>query len=228
MLSRKLAKLTISTFMALGTISMLQMTVKSAPRPTPTPVDRAIQIPCCRCIGNEGSEVSLNTGSGTGTVPYKVTGTTATGVTNPIAVPITSNLNGAWTASLPPAGWVQPNNSNGGTDHPDGVYTYSVKIRVPKCTIPMQTILSGSAAGDDQIVVKLDGQQIGATVGTGWGFTSGKIVNFTSSIPPGTHTLSIEVTNYSLTPHGVIVKAGIRTICGKDLEIPIVKPPKES
>jgi hypothetical protein len=224
MLSRKFAKLTIATFMALGTIPMLQMTVKSAPGLTPTPVDPAIKIPCCRCIGNEGSGVSLNTGSGAGTVPYRVTGP---GITNQTAVPITSNLHPAWTASLPPAGWVQPNTSNGGTNHPAGLYTYSIRITVPKCTIPMQAILSGSAAGDDQIVVKLDGVPIGATAGPGWGFQAGKIVSF-STILSGTHTLSIEVTNHSLTPHGVIVKAGIRTICGKDLEIPIVKPPKES
>jgi hypothetical protein len=229
MLGRTISKLTIPTFIALSMLAILQIAVKSENAPQPIdakPIAPSIQIPCCKCIGGDGSVVSLNTGSGPGTVPYKLTGPGGALT----AVPITSSLNSFWTASLPPAGWVQPNNSNGATTHPGGLYTYSVKITVPNCTIPMKTVLSGSAAGDDQIVVKEGSTIIGVTplvaislapAGSGgWGFRAERIVNFTTNLTPGTHTLSIEVNNGDKTPSGVLVNAGIRTICGKSLVIP--------
>jgi hypothetical protein len=227
-LRKKIAKLMLPTLMMLGMIVILQVSVQSRPRPIP--IDKgSIQVPCCHCVGDDGAMVNINTG----TTPFNVTGP---GVSNPIAVPIAINLNSSWTASLPSAGWVQPNNNNGATTYPVGLYKYSVKIKVPNCTIPMQAVLAGSAAGDDAIVVKIDGVPKGSTPlvpvpsfnvpagALGWGFTSERIVNFTpTNLTPGTHTLTIEVTNGVNSPHGVIVQANVRTICSKNL----VKPTKE-
>ena len=188
-----------------------------------------INLPCCKCIGGQGATVSLNSGSGSGTVPYNLTGPGA----GPIAQTITSNIHPLWTASLPPARWIHANNNNGMDTQPGGTYTYSVRLRIPKCTIPMTVRLRGEAAADDSFKAYAHNLQtnqntpIGASPTTqifspppvnggfgGWGFRSERIAQLAwSTNVPGDYELRFEVVNGSDGPTGLLVRAAIRTIC---------------
>jgi hypothetical protein len=210
---------------------------KTGSKPDPDPIQhselRVIRVPCCKCVGGKGQTVDINTGSGAGSVAWRVFGP---GVANPIAQTIApGTLDMFWTASLPPAGWVHPDTSNGATNFPSGTYLYEINIEVPKCTIPMDVEVSGAAAGDDEVKVYVDnfGTPIASTplnadpsvmggivaAGTGgWGFRAARILQFSQPLGPGMHTLRFEVTNAPESPHGLLVQAAIRTICSKELE----------
>lgn len=201
--------------------------------PQPVP-GKVITLPCCKCIGGESQVVNLNSGSGAGSVPFNVAGP---GVGNPIAQTITNNIHPLWTASLPPAQWIHANNNNGSSAQPAGTYQYTVRIRVPKCTIPMRVNLAGQAAADDQLKVFVDdlqtssSTQIGATPTTaitspppvpanagGWGFRAERITMFTwSTNIPGTYVLRFEVVN-GPGPTGLLVRAAVKTVCPTNLQ----------
>jgi hypothetical protein len=145
---------------------------------------------------------------------------------------INSNINPQWTASLLPAQWIHPNTSSGATSQPGGLYTYTIRIEVPRCIIPMSVIVAGQAAGDDEIKIFEANNQIGQTVfaaspsppppvaagGGGWGFRNERVASFLQPLGPGTHTLRIEVTNGSAGPHGLLVRAAVRTRCARQPE----------
>lgn len=193
-----------------------------------------ITLPCCKCIGGQGSVVNLNSGSAAGSVPWTVTGP---GVGPPIAQTITNNIHPLWTATLAPAQWIHANNNNGSSAQPAGTYNYSVRIRVPKCTIPMRVHLAGQAAADDQLKVFVDNlqtstsTQIGVTPTTaisspppvpggagGWGFRAERITPFNwSTNIPGTYVLRFEVVN-GPGPTGLLVRAAVKTICPTSLQ----------
>jgi hypothetical protein len=189
-----------------------------------------VTLRCCRCVGGEGQTIPINSGSGAGTAPWRVAGP---GVTNGIAQPITSGQNSNWTASLAPAGWVQPNGTNGSVSQPVGLYYYDLHIRVPRCTVPMEVLVTGQAAGDDQIRIFLDNMAVPiaqtdysipvpswASAGDGgWGFKAERIVAFAGALSaPGNHLLRIEVQNGG-GPHGMLVRAALKTFCAPNLEI---------
>lgn len=188
-----------------------------------------IRLKCCRCVGGEGQTIPINSGSGNGSAPWRVTGP---GVNNQIAPAITQNVNSNWTATLAPAQWVQPNGSNGSVSHPVGLYYYDLRIKVPKCTVPMEVLVSGEAAGDDQIRIFLDNMVVpiaqtdhsiavpsSANSGDGgWGFKAERIVPFAGALTtPGLHLLRIEVENGG-GPHGMLVRAALKTFCSPNLE----------
>ena len=221
--------LMIATVLASVVPLSLSVPIAAAQQARPAPQAQAIPkgtivVPCCRCIGGEGAVVNLNTGS----VPWSVTGPGVSGTA--LAQTITSGIHPLWTANLSPAQWVHPNNGNGADPQPGGTYNYTVRIHVPKCTIPMRVRIGGSAAGDDEIRVffgtsnvpiavtpttAITGSQPNVPNGAGgWGFRSERIVNFaTPTFSTGTHILRIEVKNGSAGPHGLLVRAVARAAC---------------
>jgi hypothetical protein len=212
------AKVALSTLAVTSALAAMPALAQKRP-----PV-RTITIPCCNCIGGEGSTTSINTGNTAGSVPYQVSGP---GVTNPVAVPVTTNQNAAWTTALSPAGWVQPNSSNGAISHPPGLYNYTVRFVVPKCTIPMKVTVSGKFAADNGAKVFFDTNPnpIATQFPTPFpnGFAPGNEGSFTAvTMTPGTHTLRFEVRN-SGGPSGLVVNAAVRTICSKDIVMPLCK-----
>lgn len=189
-----------------------------------------IRLPCCRCVGGEGQTIPINTGSVAGSAPWRVTGPSASNV---LAQAITSNVHTLWNATLSPAEWVQPNSSSGSTSHPVAHYYYDLIIEVPKCTIPMEVMVTGEAAGDDDVQVFLDNMNLpiaktDVTIPSpphaingdgGWGFRSERIVKFSGALSaPGLHLLRMVVFNGGGGPHGLLVRAALKTVCSPRLE----------
>lgn len=192
-----------------------------------------IRLACCRCVGGDGQTIQINTGSGAGSAPWRVTGP---GASNVVAQAITSNVHPLWTATpvLAPALWVQPNSTSGATSHPVARYYYDLLIEVPKCTIPMEVMVAGEAAGDDDVRIFLDNMSLpiaetditipsppNANAGDGgWGFKSERIVKFSGALSaPGLHLLRAEVFNGGGGPHGLLVRAALKTVCSPRMEI---------
>jgi hypothetical protein len=142
-------------------------------------------------------------------------------------------VNPHWSATLAPAQWVQPNGTNGNVSHPNGFYYYDLRIEVPCCTVPMEVLVTGQAAGDDSIRIFLDNMNLpiaqtdnsiavpsaGVVSGQGgWGFKAERIVPFAGALTtPGMHLLRIEVENGG-GPHGMLVRAALKTFCAPQLE----------
>lgn len=77
-----------------------------APAAKPPKIPKGtIILACCQCIGGKGQIVRFITGSGTGSVPWHVSGP---GVSAPLAQTVTSNVNQYWNASLPPPNGFSP------------------------------------------------------------------------------------------------------------------------
>ena len=189
-----------------------------------------IRLPCCRCVGGEGQTIPINTGSGPGAAPWRVTGP---GASNVLAQAITVNVNSLWSAALTPAQWVQPNSNDGNTSHPVARYYYDLIIEVPKCTVPMEVMVMGEAAGDDDVQIFLDNvnvpiAQTDASIASppyanpgdgGWGFRSERIVKFSAALStPGLHLLRMEVFNGGGGPSGLLVRAALKTVCSPRME----------
>lgn len=205
------AKVALSTLAVTSILAAMPALAQKRP-----PV-RTITIPCCKCIGGEGSVTSINTGNAAGSEPYQVSGPS---VTNPVAVAVTY-----WTNTLSPAGFVQPNNNIGGNAFPPGLYNYTVQFVVPKCTIPMKVTVSGKFAADNGAKVFFDTNPIATQFPTPFpnGFVPGNEGSFTAvTMTPGTHTLRFEVRN-SGGPSGLVVNAAVRTICSNDIVMPPCK-----
>jgi len=202
------------------------------PAPTFDPCSKErpdIRLKCCRCVGGDGQTIPINSGNVPGSAPWRVTGP---GVANQPAQAVTSNVNTHWSATLAPAQWVQPNSSNGSVSHPNGFYYYDLRIEVPCCTVPMEVLVTGEAAGDDSIRIFLDNMSVpiaqtdntipvpnfAAVNQGGWGFKAERIVRFAGALTtPGMHLLRIEVENGG-GPHGMLVRAALKTFCAPHLE----------
>ncbi|MES2444990.1 MAG: hypothetical protein V4574_19365 [Pseudomonadota bacterium] len=197
------------------------------PRKNPGPP--MVQVACCSCIGHPARLVSINTGSGPGTVPYRVTGPNVPLYSVAVPTPI---VHPSWNASLPPAGWIHPSGSL--IVVTGGVFIYSIQIRVPNCSIPMAIRLDGMAAGDDLVKVRVDGNQIGETpmiadptapspapAGVpGYGYRAARMFGFGQALSPGTHLLEFEVPNIGGGPSALLVRAQLTGTCPQTLEVP--------
>jgi len=167
---------------------------------------------CCDCVGQSVS-LNVSTGQGNGATDplWQVNGGTA------YITPAVSS----WVALIP-AQWIQPVSSPTPSPNvPAGVYKYTLRFNVAKCTIPMSAyLLTGNFAADNSVIVRLDGGAPISQCSGSYCFQSGTGVGFNLPISPGTtHTLEIEVKNdgsYS----GLIVNAQIKAQCTKQNVLP--------
>jgi hypothetical protein len=193
--------------MALALILLGSGPVPSAAQERPgvrPPPPRAINLPCCRCVDGSTQSISIDTGS----APW--TFGPAGGALAP--APVISPLTGGWTTALAPAKWVGP-----GANAPQGAYTYSLTINVPRCIIPARIAIVGRVAADNSETVLVDGVQIAQYTGI-YGFQTPNIVRFNAPPPPlapGPHTLQVAVHNEG-GPSGMVLNGTIRITCPKE------------
>lgn len=167
-------------------------------------------LPCCKCLG-ESTTLNISTGQGSPTDPiWRVNGGPA----------YTTPPYPGWITTLSPARWIQPvANPKPSSNVPPGVYKYTMKFSIPKCTIPGTARLSGRFAADNTVKAFLDGTPIpGAACGTINCFKApdAPIPLNLGSIAPGSHVLTFEVRNVS-GPSGLVVNAQIRRECKKEM-----------
>jgi hypothetical protein len=167
-----------------------------------------VSLPCCDCLGKV-TTLDLSTGQSSPIDPiWKVTNGPAY-TTPPV---------GSWIL-LPPAQWIQPVSSPLPSGNvPAGVYKYTVKFYVPKCTIPGEVRLTGNFAADNSAQAFLD------TVPIPNASCSGPVCFNTPQAPvslnaappivpgPGLHILEIQVNNIS-GYSGLIVNAKLTRKC---------------
>lgn len=165
-------------------------------------------LPCCKCLG-ESHTLDLSTGQGSPIDPiWNVNGNPA----------YTTPKVSSWIA-LPGAQWIQPVASpTPSKSVPAGVYKYTVKFNIPKCTIPSDIRLDGKFSADNSAKAFLDipTQPVGSCPGpTCFAGSVPLTVNPAWLTPGSTHTLEIDVTNdgsYS----GLIVNAKLTRQCPKE------------
>lgn len=231
----------------LTTAGQAQRGAVPLPVPPPPPgVGQEVVVNCCKCIGEEGKPVGINTGATPWTVSSAVSpiwqpvnqwiaNPGLTGATNPSPQVAPGNvgtnpLPNVWTNTLAPASWLQP--SPGATlgSYANGHYTYKLKIRVPNCAIKQRVFISGSIAADDVAKVYVDGVGGGAVALSPAaphpfaGFSTAAVKNFNhplgnpSHTPPGVYTIRVEVDNLGGGPTGIVVRGVAKGQCDKRLE----------
>jgi hypothetical protein len=183
-------------------------------QPAPTSPKYDVKVACCKCIGGEGQTLNLNTGSNT----WRVSGP---GVTGSVLAPTVTVPNPGWISSLTPAKWIAPNT---GATATEGVFVYELKILVPNCVIPMESIkLDGKVSADNSFKATLinptgGSTPIGQNSPTSTAFKVATPISGTLTTP-GMYTLRIEATNEG-GPHAAIVQAVLKTKCSDKLEKP--------
>ena len=183
-------------------VSLLFLAVALTPATVPS-AERVLG--CCKCLGDVVT-VTLHTGSS----PWKVR--------PPGSGPAITTLP-TWTASAPPASWIQPSTKSlAQTFTPAGTtYKYSVQFDVPdNCTIPYDNVQLGFKwAADDTGRVYLDSALIRICGGPGGCFqTIPGIATF--PVPLGGHVLRVDVTNRS-GYSGLLVWAQLTGTCPSGL-----------
>jgi hypothetical protein len=176
-----------------------------------TALPRVPTLGCCDCVGQVVS-LDVSTGQGNGSTDpfWQVNGGPAY-ITPPVS---------SWV-TLPQAKWIQPVASpTPSYNIPAGVYKYTLKFSVAKCTIPISGYqLTGKFAADNSVIVRLDGGQISQCTGS-YCFSNGTTASLNLPISPGTtHTLEFDVKNdesYS----GLLVNAQIKGQCAKQNRLP--------
>jgi hypothetical protein len=157
-------------------------------------------VPVC-CPPKDGGSRKINVGTGHA---RWVDGTNALAS---LVIP-----NGAW-AVRPNARWIKyavdpplPSSDEDNIVEPE--YFYALKLFVPSnCGVPINVQLSGLAYGDNDVVITLDGVELGKTpTGTAYGFRDPNGVPFSAVIAPGHHVLAAKVHNIS-GPTGLLVEA---------------------
>lgn len=173
------------------------------PLPGPLPV-KMLTLPCCRCLDGSVQTVNISTGSAVWTVQPP---------SGPVQTATQSN-NVAWTNALAPAKWLGSQTGSPGT------YTYTLRFRVPNCTIRPVVNLAGAFSADNGGSVSLTpltGGQTNplATVSFPFGFQT--TAPFTQNgIGPGIYTLSVSVQNQS-GPVGMVLKGTLTIRCPRDV-----------
>jgi len=201
--------LVVLVIVSIGRIAAQEPQAQTERRIVPPPPT----LGCCECLGRT-VQLDLSTGQGSGAVDplWKVNGGPAY-VTPPVS---------SWIA-LNPAKWIQPVASpTPSPSVPAGIYKYTVRFNVQKCTIPAEVRLDGKFAADNSAKAFLDGSPIaGASCPGPVCFAPPQApVNLTvPSLSPGLHTLEIDVKNdegYS----GLIVNAQLKGQCRKEPVLP--------
>jgi hypothetical protein len=201
----------------LGAPGLIAPDVGSVPDPTPeqdertaVPAPRVPTLGCCDCVGQSVS-LDVSTGQGNGSTDpfWQVNGGPAY-ITPPVS---------SWV-TLPQAKWLQPVASpTPSSNIPAGVYKYTLKFSVAKCTIPITGYqLTGKFAADNSAIVRLDGGQIFQCTGS-YCFQNGTALTFNLPLSAGSHILEFDVTNdgsYS----GLLVNAQIKGQCTKQNHLP--------
>lgn len=195
--------------------------VQEAPaRQRPLPIDMPMPLPvmqkmptlgCCQCLG-EQKTLDLSTGSSNG---WSVVSSLTPAIA---AVPATilTSPHPAWNLPTGGAQWVSAG-ASGATGLPAATYTYRLRFKVQKCTIPQTVKLTGIAGADDVFKVFLDSNPtpVSACSG-GWCFnTQNPTPSFTvNNLAPGSHVLTVVVVNTG-SPTGMFLKAGLEGQCSK-------------
>jgi hypothetical protein len=161
-------------------------------------------LPCCECLGN-ATTLDLSTGQGSPIDPlWSVNGSSA----------FTTPRISFWIA-LPGAQWIQPVASPLPSNNvPAGVYKYTVRFNIPKCTIPSDVRLDGKFSADNGGNAFLDNMPVGSCPGPLCLTGSVPLTVNSAWLTPGNHTLEIDVTNKELWS-GLVVNAKLTRQCHK-------------
>jgi hypothetical protein len=215
---KKLLALTLAlaALAMLHTASRAQSPENPPSPPSPNPHQRVLSLPCCKCLG-EATTINLSTGQAAidpyWQVKYWQVNAGPAYTTPPFA---------GWM-SLPPARWIQPvARPRPSGNVPAGVYHYTLRFDVPRCTIPGTARLVGRLAADNTMTASLDGTPIpGAFCVTLFCFKSPdapRPLNL-NNIGPGSHLLEIVVMNRNNPlplASGLIVNARLERQCRKE------------
>lgn len=197
---------------ALGGVAQAQDA--AAVPPPPGGAKNVITVPCCKCVDGSKQEIPINTGA---TAQWQVT-STIPGLTGPWPMKpgVISNPHPAWgpvTAALAPARWLQPSTATTMQNFQNGPQTYTLRIFVPRCTIPMRVTVRGQVATDDAGSVWLNSAQIAGPTGFGPVPTP-----FTGTLNPGMNVLEVKVMNQGGGPTGMILRGSVVKECSNRLE----------
>lgn len=167
------------------------------------PAVQVLTFPCCKCLG-EGATLNISTGQSAIDLIWSVNDGPA--YTTPAAP--------GWMTVL--SKWIQPvADPKPSTNVAPGLYKYTLKFDIPKCTIPGTARLSGKFAADNSVRALLDGIPIpGASCGTGSCFKmpDGPKPLYVDNIPPGLHVLTFEVKNQG-GASGLVLAGGLTRKC---------------
>ena len=221
-LARRIAML-MALLATLPAAVVSQAQVKEAPaQQRPSPIDmpmsllplpqKILTLGCCQCFG-EQKKLDLSTGpSNEWSVVSSLTPAVA-------AVPVTilTSPHPMWNLTTGGAQWVSAG-ASGETVLPAATYTYRLRFKVQKCTIPQTVKLTGIAGADDTFKVFLDSNPtpVSACSG-GWCFnTQNPTPSFTvNNLAPGSHVLTVVVVNTG-GPTGMFLKVGLEGQCSKE------------
>jgi len=191
--------------------SVLLSTASHAQEPPspPSPHHQVPRLPCCKCLG-ENTTLNLNTGQNSNIDPFWR-------VNNGPAY--TTPAYAGWLTALSPARWIQPvANPRPASNVPPGLYKYTLKFEVPKCTIPGTARLTGKFAADNTVRALLDGVPIpGANCGTIYCFKSpdAPVPLMVANVLPGGHVLTFEVKNQG-GPSGLVANVQLSRQCNRE------------
>ncbi len=168
-------------------------------------------LACCRCLGET---TTLNLGTGIANWALE----------NGPAFPV-ANAYPGWTTALSPAKWIQsaPSTNGSATGVSAGTYKYQLRFMVPRCLIGATVQLAGRFAADNSARLLLNGTPIAATP-QNKGFVTP--TSFSAVLPPGIHTLMIEVKNED-SVSGAVLQAQLVRRCateGTSLPAPPIPP----
>jgi hypothetical protein len=159
-----------------------------------------VRVPCCRCLDGRSLRVDISTGS----APWRVAPPIGAAAA---AVPVASPP-GSWTTALAPAKWVHHPTAGMAT----GFYSYTLRIVVPKCTIPGRMTIAGRLASDNQ------GQMVLGSSSPAINIVSPSFTTPTAFGPaglplgPGTHIITVRVRNNELQT-GLVLNGAVTVRC---------------
>lgn len=197
--------LTLFTLFILGVYGVAQRRaeIKEGPNASALQVQpKPLSLSCCECLGGV-TTLDLSTGQASPIDPFwQVNGGPA----------YTTPPYPGWATNLGPAKWIQPVAAP--TPAPNvavGVFRYTLRFDIPKCTIPSEVRIDGKFAADNGANVSLDGKAVTSCPTPNCFKTPGQALSI-AGIGPGAHTLIFDVRNEG-GPSGLIVNAKLTRQC---------------